>query len=472
MVGVVPVAHFLSSKLTLKRQRWRNRFEITLTFGAEQIAKDFALFTESFVLVASAKPSALPSSTNLNYPHALAATRFLDDVSLWLVCLRTGAVLDKLLFRDDHILLPHAAGVQISACNNLMSVTSIKNQSIHLFHIQDSGRFVKLRDIGWLNFDDDALVLSLARTTEESYWKEQSSSSFSSSSSSFVSGAEYRLLDSYSSSSSSQGAGGPIRGTDMRRSLRRVGKASILPKVRIHSSAVNGSPENNPSNNDAPDPFAFPAIPMVDRHIPPMPPRRPMECLDDRKSIPLSGIKQRMLAFLYRQALDNGTPAALRHFYMTYDQVSSLIMWRMQFLDNDNILIKFGGIENNAEPPTSQPCFFAIYNLETTLIGGVFDNSSHELLDLFQSWPQFRGTPGVGVGHVNFVTTACNNIHAREFVKKQLYSVRKAKNGGVSQAVKRVLCNLPVNPQLYSESPLLDQSLFSYDESVITNVNR
>ncbi|KAI9324999.1 De-etiolated protein 1 Det1-domain-containing protein [Obelidium mucronatum] len=470
---------------TSTRTQFARLFEAPLAFGGETLARDFCLFHGAFVVLASAAPLQSPQTpaqtrdNRARFPHALESVRFLDDITLWLLCARSGAVLDKLAFPADHILLTHAAGVQIHR-DGFMAVTSIKNQTIHLFHLQDSGRFVKLREIGWHNNDDDEYVLAQSRTAEEIHAKSMgllnSSQSSSSSSSSFVSANFYRQMQQSAAAppeSPKRAAGGPIRGIDMRRTLRRVGRASILSRIA--------------SNNEAPLPEFHPHAEEDGGLVVPQPTllmgpdtvgialnRGPAlsGCLDP-KNLPFSGIKQRVMSFLYRQALDYGTPAALRHFYLTFDQFTSLVMWRMQFLDHDTILIKFGGFENavgrNTEPSTSQPCFFVIYSLKSTNVSAVFDNSSHDLLELYQSWPQFRGGP---VNHVNFVSTACNNIYAREYVKKQLYSVRKAKNGGVSQAVKRILCTLPVNPQLYIESPLLDQTLFNYDEALINNINR
>ena len=41
-----------------------------------------------------------------------------------------------------------------------------------------------------------------------------------------------------------------------------------------------------------------------------------------------------------------------------------------------------------------------------------------------------------------------------------------------AQAVKRSLCVLPYSPQSLSDSPYLDQALFSYDEKVISASDR
>ncbi|KAJ3092515.1 acid phosphatase det1, partial [Physocladia obscura] len=149
-------------------------FETTITAGAESLIRDFCLFTANrkFVLLASALPMpATERAANASrYPHSIESLRFLDNITFWLICLSTGAVLDRLHFPANMILLSHAAGVQIYG--EILAITSIKDQTIHLFHVQDTGRFVKLREIGWHNNDDDEYVLAEVRAREDAQWRE------------------------------------------------------------------------------------------------------------------------------------------------------------------------------------------------------------------------------------------------------------------------------------------------------------
>ncbi|KAJ3060389.1 acid phosphatase det1, partial [Podochytrium sp. JEL0797] len=433
------------------------------------LVKDFLLLHKHTAILASTEPHKPQNNTpSIHHPNQLLSTKALEDIHLYLVCLTTGVLLDTLTFTMDHIILNHMQGVQIR--NDFLAVTSVKYQTIHLFHIQPSGRFVKLREIGWHNSDDDALLIANARLREDNYWKEhdnqpnrlhQQQQQYQSH---FVPATVYRHLHPTAPAPDEPDApaGGPIRGVDMRRSVRRVGRSTVLPRVVL--------------NQEDPDLLRYSNLPPRPPVVvpPPMPPVVPVESYWDHKTRPLSGLKQRLMTFLYRQALDHNTPSALRHFYLTFDQYTSLVLWRMQFIDDDTILLKLGGLENtsggrNAEPASTQPCFYVLYRLESTQVVSVFSNTSQSLLDLYTTCPQLRGLPA-HPGQTNFITSACNNAHAREFVKKQLYSVRKAKNGGVAQAVKRVLGGVGVNPQCWVTSPLLDQAVFAYDEGVISNL--
>ncbi|KAK6099842.1 acid phosphatase det1 [Batrachochytrium dendrobatidis] len=220
---------------------------------------------------------------------------------------------------------------------------------------------------------------------------------------------------------------------------------------------------------------------------------------------PLSGIKHRMLAYLYRRAIASKVPGAIGHFHLTYPYFASLVMWRMQFLDCDHILLKLGSIDNVTgqlmEQATGYISFFVVYSLSTTKILGVYENSSQELFDIFEKWGCFHGTSymstrstpvpdcptsqseidpfnpdsdeGVTIHAMQqYATLYCNNEYARDLARKHMYAVRKARNGGASQAIRRILSSLPINPQSFSTSAYFDHDLFSYDDKVLNSCDR
>jgi De-etiolated protein 1 Det1 len=55
---------------------------------------------------------------------------------------------------------------------------------------------------------------------------------------------------------------------------------------------------------------------------------------EEEPGLIMSGLKQRMLSFLYRKAMQSPNPQALNHFYLTFGYFRDLIMWRIQFLDS------------------------------------------------------------------------------------------------------------------------------------------
>lgn len=60
-------------------------------------------------------------------------------------------------------------------------------------------------------------------------------------------------------------------------------------------------------------------------------------------STPVVGLKQRLLAHLFRQAAESPQPAkALALFHQQFEQYASLTLWKMQLLDESHLLLKFG----------------------------------------------------------------------------------------------------------------------------------
>jgi len=189
----------------------------------------------------------------------------------------------------------------------------------------------------------------------------------------------------------------------------------------------------------------------------------------------LSGIKQRLMSFLFRRAHTSGDPAQLQHFCMVYDLFTKLVMWRVHFMDDDTILLKFGTVDNimyrqNTEPITNQIVFFVVYSLQSTQVTGVYESSSPELFTLYNNSDNFRGN---AFNENEFLpTTVSNNKYARDITEQHMYTVKKARNGGAIQAMKRVLATLPMNPQSFTPSPYFDHNIFHYDEKVITSLDR
>ncbi|XP_021903407.1 light-mediated development protein DET1 isoform X2 [Carica papaya] len=140
----------------------------------------------------------------------------------------------------------------------------------------------------------------------------------------------------------------------------------------------------------------------------------------------LSGIKQRLLSFIFREIWNEETDQTL--------------------------------VSRNAD---HHPAFFAVYNMETTEIVAFYQNSADELYLLFEQYcDHFHAASGNSL-HMHFISTHSNNVHALE----QLRCI-KNKAGSFTQFVKKILASLPFSCQSQSPSPYFDQSLFRFDEKV------
>ncbi|KHN34152.1 Light-mediated development protein DET1 [Glycine soja] len=188
----------------------------------------------------------------------------------------------------------------------------------------------------------------------------------------------------------------------------------------------------------------------------------------------LSGIKQRLLSFIFQGLWNEERDDTLRiqrlrkKFYFHFQDYVDLIIWKVQFLDRHHLLIKFGsvdgGVSRNAD---HHPAFVAVYNMDTTEIVSFYQNSADELYLLFEQFCDHFHATSRNSMYMNFVSSHSNNIHALE----QLRSI-KDKASSSAQFVKKMLASLPFSCQSQSPSPYFDQSLFRFDDKLISATDR
>ncbi|KAJ9680964.1 hypothetical protein PVL29_020063 [Vitis rotundifolia] len=188
----------------------------------------------------------------------------------------------------------------------------------------------------------------------------------------------------------------------------------------------------------------------------------------------LSGIKQRLLSFIFRSISNEETDKTLRmqclkkKFYFRFQDYVDLIVWKAQFLDRHHLLIKFGSVDGGVSRNADQyPAFFAVYNMETTEIISFYQNSADELYLLFEHFCDHFHATSRNPLSMSFISSHSNNIHALE----QLRSI-KNKSSSFSQFVKKMMASLPFSCQSQSPSPYFDQSLFRFDEKLISATDR
>ena len=192
----------------------------------------------------------------------------------------------------------------------------------------------------------------------------------------------------------------------------------------------------------------------------------------------LNSLKHRLLTFLYRRACsisaDEGNRGPLMRFYQHFDQLQQLRMWKMQLLDESHLLIKYASEEVvtlRVPDPNSPPSFFVLYNLQTTELLAVYENTCEQLLELFENFTDlFRNA--MLHAEVPFNCSASSNIYARQLMQRFKVSIENAIFGGPTEAVKRLLAQLPISSQSFSSSPYLDLALFSYDDKWMSLMER
>ncbi|XP_014609784.1 PREDICTED: DET1 homolog [Polistes canadensis] len=192
----------------------------------------------------------------------------------------------------------------------------------------------------------------------------------------------------------------------------------------------------------------------------------------------INSLKHKLLVFLYRRAeyISNTTndPYELRRFYQYFDQLNALRMWKMQLLDANHILIRFASEEVatlQANEPNAQPALLVVYNMETAKILAVYDNASTQLLTQFENFSDFFRNARMSTD-CQYMCSPSNNIYARLMQQRFKQTIVSARYGGITEATKRLLAQLPICAQSYSSSPYLDLSLFCYDDKWVSMMER
>lgn len=195
----------------------------------------------------------------------------------------------------------------------------------------------------------------------------------------------------------------------------------------------------------------------------------------------LGGLKQRLLSFIFRtigsQDVDPVVRAQRlkRFYYYHFQNYVDLVMWKVQFLDRYHLLIKFGSVDGVVSynlDATHQTAFFVVYNIETTEILCFYQNSSEEFSQLFEQYHDFFRVAPCYPLYMGFISSYSNNDSAREQLRKQKAAYSNNKSNSYSQVVRRTLASLPCNCQSHSPSTYFDQSLFHFDEKLISATNR
>jgi de-etiolated-1 len=63
-------------------------------------------------------------------------------------------------------------------------------------------------------------------------------------------------------------------------------------------------------------------------------------------------------------------------------------------------------------------------------------------------------------------------LNSRHLMQRLKQTIVSARFGGPTEAIKRLLCQLPVSAQSFTSSPYLDFALFSYDEKRVSMMER
>nr|SVE86623.1 EOG090X028J [Daphnia similis] len=185
----------------------------------------------------------------------------------------------------------------------------------------------------------------------------------------------------------------------------------------------------------------------------------------------VNALKHRLLVFLYRRAIKisqaEGNLFHVRKFYQNFDHIRALRLWKMQLLDESHLLLKYASedvVTLRAPDANTQPAFFVVYNMDSAQVINVYENTSEELLDLFENFCDLLRNATQG--------SPSSNVFANVIHQRFKQTIVSARFGGQTEATKRLLSQLPISAQSYSSSPYLDLQLFSYDDKWVSLMER
>ncbi|EPZ33985.1 De-etiolated protein 1, Det1 domain-containing protein [Rozella allomycis CSF55] len=239
---------------------------IQLTTDSQLICKEFMLFHEHYLILASAVGhSEFVRPPNQN-PNSIQMTTLLDDVTFHCINMEDGVETGRLTFPFDLIFLSYQTCVHMF--DNMICIVSSQHQLIYIMMIKPDGGLAKVKEIGYTVYEDDNLTFN---------------------------------------------------------------DTDFNPDI-------------------------------------------------------LYGIKQKMITFLFRKAYNEGLCSLMR-FYNIFDQLRKLVIWRVQFIDKDNLIIKLTLPECIPSRSDSNIglSLYLFYNHMTATVLQILDHSSHELMALLES---------------------------------------------------------------------------------------
>lgn len=188
---------------------------------------------------------------------------------------------------------------------------------------------------------------------------------------------------------------------------------------------------------------------------------------------PYSGIKQRLLGYLVKNALKTeGKPGEnedLKRFFFHFKDYNSLLMWKIQMLDSVHLLIKFdkSTFLGNGDLQSGYAQYSGVFNIMSGKFICFFLNRNEEIASLYQNFTDFFRVTSDGHLWSRFVSSYSNDPFLRAQLDKQRDRYNKI-YGSELELSKQISSFLPLSPQMTSSSPYLDARLFQFDDRYVS----
>ncbi|MFH4975980.1 hypothetical protein AB6A40_002689 [Gnathostoma spinigerum] len=185
-----------------------------------------------------------------------------------------------------------------------------------------------------------------------------------------------------------------------------------------------------------------------------------------------SGLKQRLMSYLYHRCLRNGT---VDQFLHTFSHFRSLRIWQLQLVTSDIILLRFVHMDafGSSSTVSSQPALFVFYDWRHTEILNVFDRYSAAFLTVLENCQEELKHPEILFNRFPCTMQHCQQALFQYRRLKRAQCGPSSQEGSLQETQRRILSQLPyLTTYAPMETPYLDPSMFSYDDKLLALAER
>jgi hypothetical protein len=432
------------------------------------LVRDFCLATRNHLVLASIRQITPDQDAPSDVP-AVAIVPCVLRMTLHLVHTETGEERDRYVLTDDYVALDGHSGVHMHG--DLLCVLSIRRQTLHVLHINDSiGRLMCVARIGTHCNPDDEMQIAGCRDAELRAELLRHTCNpaprIADGNAHMETEAEFGMATTRHSGETRS----TITDQHDERSVRLSGVRHGISGYPLRTLPM--LPAQPQANSEV----------SSDHSLGNAASARVRETgLGGGKSPRgfFTGLMQRLLVYVFHQ---HRLERNLRFFFRVVGQYSMLVMLKAQLLDDNHLLIRLGSLEREGTTPdpAKNTCFFVVYCISTTHIVSLYENRSPELVELYETHRDlFIADPAVSATLPPVRPSPRGpmpTLRTDALTRRPMYGGTAALISDVSASVaetgmtpshrraRGILAGLPVSSQSRNVSVYLDRRLFSYTD--------
>ncbi|KAK9804630.1 hypothetical protein WJX73_001191 [Symbiochloris irregularis] len=447
-------------------------YSVNLAHDSQVLCRDCCLVAgdEELVVVASSSPPMLaePSGRPQSGAAEVHTVPFVARTTLHLVKLRSGQLLDTYTITDDFVSLSNNGGIHLY--EDIMVVLAIRSQSIHVVQLRPSGHFLLVQVIGQHLHADDRLVIATAEAAEL-HWQAQRSLRPGESiehlqAANLLSQLAQRPKVSRSTrpALAAPPARGALGGMTRPRSAQHLHAAShgrggtraggTLPMAPpgYLTPRVASQPIADAVVNDAV--ASITGLPISQAGLAARDSEAPEAFIAAEEPLTLiEGIRHAVLTYLFKSQCSQAVASeAHTRFYYHFNNYMALVMWKVQMLDPDHLLLALGprdAATSRSPEASSTSYILALYCMSSGQVVDIQDSKGEKLMELYLWWADHFCAANISSDWERFITPAA--------------VIPGSDSQSVPQAARRGLAGMPPGAQMLSASPFLDARAWQYD---------